>query len=415
MTESEVIKYLLGGQLPQYRFSHASEVDEGEVVLYMERQEDAPYVCTECGQACLFYYDEQKERYVEDLPWGETRIYLHFKPRRIRCPHCGKIHVELLPGLTPKSRQTDRFRLQLARWCEDATIASVARRFGLDESTVHRIDKEFLEKREREREKTTCRRLGMDEIALKKGRCYATVFYDHDRKCVIDMVEGRKSEDIERFFAKMGPEWCASVEVVTSDLWWAYKFAVRKFLTNATIVTDKFHVFQYAGEALDELRRKEYARQQDKTDFNLKSCRFLIQKANSRLDAKGKERIEQLKAINANLYTGYLLKEQTVTFYSHKTHEEAERYLEEWIDSCISSNLKQFVFFGKRLRRHKESILAYFDHRVSNGFAEGINNKIKVIKRMAFGFHDFNYFRLKIFAATGNIPALPKRGELLAA
>jgi len=415
MTETEVIKYLLGNQLPQYDFARAREVDEGAVVFELNRREDEPYVCPECGQACLFCYDSLSERLVEDLPWGEIRVYLSFTPRRIRCPHCGKIHVEVLPGLTPMSRQTDRFRLQLARWCESASVSAVAREHGLDDNTVRRIDKEFLLKREKSISATVCSCLGIDEIALRKGHVYSTVFYDQTRRCVIDMVEGRKREDVEAFFKRMGPEWCAGVEVVTCDLWRAYKTAVRKYLPNATIVTDKFHVFQYAGDALDELRRSEYAARQDRTEFNLKRCRFLIQKAGTKLDEKGKQRIEQLKEANANVYTGYLLKEQTITFYSHENREDAERYLEEWSNACIASKLAPFEKFGRRLKRHRDSILAYFVHRVSNGFAEGINNKIKVVKRMAFGFHDFAYFRLKVFAATGNIPPLPRRSLRLAA
>ena len=261
MAQEDVIKYLLGGQLPQYEFNRAKVVDENTLVFYMNRREDAPYICQECGQMCLFCYDSLPQRVVEDLPWGDTRIYLNFTPRRIKCPHCGKVRVELLAGLTPKSRQTDRFRMQIARWCENASIAAVARQYGLDEETVRRIDKEFLAKREQGLVCKPCYKLGIDEIALKKGHVYSTVFYDHDRRCVIEMVMGRDSDVVGEFFKRMGPQWCANVKVVTCDLWKAYKRAVRKYLPNATIITDKFHVFQYAADALDELRRDEYARQ----------------------------------------------------------------------------------------------------------------------------------------------------------
>ena len=407
MTIEHFITYLLGGQLPQYDFADV-QVNENdkEIVLFLKRREAEPYICSVCGQGSLFCYDTLKERCVEDLPFGENRVYLKFAERRIVCPYCGKIHIEKLPGITPKSRQTDRFRLRLARECEDASVSAVARRYGLNDETVRRIDKEFLAKREQISIMPICRRLGIDEIALKKGHFYATVFYDHDQKNVLHMIEGRKREDVEKFFKSMGKEWCESVEEVTSDLWRAYKSAVKKYLPNAVIITDKFHVFKYCADALDEHRRSEYARQQDHAEFDLKKYRFLIQKAGSKLSNNGKKRLEQLKEANEDVYAGYLLKEQIYTFYAHESYDDASAYFIEWTNACIASGFNAFVKLGKRLKRHAESILMYFKHRISNAFAEGINNKIKVVKRMAFGFHDFEYFRLKILAATGFLKPL---------
>ena len=408
MTEKETITYLLGSQMPQYEFTGSEEREEGVVVFKMKRREDAPYVCSNCGQPSLFAYDTLATRLVEDAPWGDTRVFLEFAPRRICCPHCHATRKEELPGLSGMSRQTDRFRLKMARWCEKATVSQVAEEHGLDYKTVWRADKEFLERRDAVSDNPYCQKLGIDEIAIRKGHVYSSLFYDHDRRCVIEMVEGRRREQIEAFFRRMGPDWCAHVLVVTCDLWRAYKTAVRKFLPNARVVTDKFHVFQYAGDALDELRRSEYARQREKTEFDLKKCRFLILKSNVNLDDRGKRRIEQLKEANASLYTGYLLKEQVFTFYGFESRADAETFLGEWASSCIKSNLKPFVALGKRLNRHRESILAYFDYKISNGFAEGVNNKVKVIKRMAFGYRDFAYFRLKVFAATGKLSPLPR-------
>ena len=161
---------MLGQQLPQYNFGDV-QVDYAakKIVLLLKRQEEEPYICSKCGQSSLFYYDILDDRCIEDLPIGDNRVYLRFAERRIECPYCGKIHIEKLPGITPKSRQTDRFRLRLARECEDTSVSAVARRFGLNDETIRRIDKEFLSKREQISKKPTCRRLGIDEIALRKG------------------------------------------------------------------------------------------------------------------------------------------------------------------------------------------------------------------------------------------------------
>lgn len=407
MSDAKFIKLIQGCQLPQYEFvDFYFDEFAYTITIDLKRRNDMYYTCAHCGQQTFFYYDTLTPRTVEDMPVGPYRLFWRFEPRWVHCPHCGTIHVEKIPGLTPHSRQTDRFRLLIARECDSASVSAVARKFSLNDETVRRIDKEFLAKREAITASKTCEKLAIDEIAIKKGHIYATLFYSHDDKCVIGMVEGRGRDVVCGFFKGMSQQWRDGVKVVTSDLWRAYRTAVRRYLPNAAIVTDKFHVFKYAGDALDEVRRCEYAKQQDKTVFDLKKARFLIQRHNIDLDAKGLKRIEQLKATNENVYTAYLLKEQALTFYAQESAEAAERFLNGWASSCIASKLSPFVNLGRRLLRHSKTILAYFTHRISNAFAEGVNNKVKVVKRMAFGFHDFEYFRLKIMAATGYLRPL---------
>lgn len=409
MTLNDFIKILLGNQFNQFDFLEKANVDEfsKEITICLERRIGVPYTCIHCGQQCLFAFDTLPERRVEDIPLGEYRLFWKFTPKRIKCPYCNQVHIEKIDGLTPHSRQTDRFRLHIARRCNDSSVSAVARQYGLNDDTVRKIDKEFLSKREKITPLEICEKLGIDEIAIRKGHVYATVFYNHDTRSVIHMVQGRATIVVCDFFKEKGVEWCFHVKVVTSDLWKPYKTAVKRYLPNAKITTDKFHVFKYVGDALDQLRREEYIYQRTKTTFDIKKARFLMLKPNSQLNERGLKRIKQLKETNDNLYTGYLLKEQVFTFYQIDKRADAEEFLKGWASSCIASKLKPFVKFGKRILRHADSILEYFVHKVSNGFAEGINNKIKVIKRMAYGFHDFEYFRLKILAATGYLKALP--------
>lgn len=405
MTQSNLTTILFENQFTQFDFSEDVEVNQfaKELTFRLHRRSKAPYTCVHCGQQCLFSFDKLPARIVEDLPISEYRTFLKFTPRRIMCPYCKQVHIEKVEGLTPHSRQTNRFRLYIAKKCDDSSISAVARQYGLNDDTVRRIDKEFLSKRELITPPTICKKLGIDEIAIRKGHIYATVFYDHDKRSVIHMVMGRSKEAIEKFFKSKGEDWCSQVEAVTSDLWKPYKNAVKRFLPNATIITDKFHVFKYANDALDLVRREEYIHQSHKATFDLKRAKFLILKPNSLLSAVGRKRIEQLKECNENVYTGYMLKEQIFAFYSINKRDDAEVFLRGWASSCIASKLKPFIDFGKRLLRNAESILEYFFYRVSNGFAEGINNKIKVIKRMAYGFRDFEYFRLKVLASTGQL------------
>lgn len=172
-------------------------------------------------------------------------------------------------------------------------------------------------------------------------------------------------------------------------------------------MTDKFHVHKYANDALDALRRSEIIAHSAVPEINLKKAKFLILTQFNKLNIKGQKRIEALKVFNNCLYTGYLLKEQVFAFYESKCIEDAEAFLKNWASSYIASKIKPFVQLGKRLLKNAETILEYFVSRISNGFAEGINNKIKVIKRVAYGFHDFEYFRLKVLASTVFLARLP--------
>lgn len=411
MTQGDVIKLIKGSQLPQFEIVDA-DYDEFamEITFHLQRTESAPYVCSHCGQQTFFHYDTQPPRRVEDLHLGPYRMFWEFAPRRIRCPHCGTVHVETIAGISPHARLTNRFRQAIAEECAEQSCAKVARDNGLNESTVRGCDREFLAKRETITPRRFCERLGIDEIAIRKGHVYATVFYDHDTKTVLHMVQGRDKESVFAFFESMGKEWCEHVKVVTADLWAACRAAVRKFLPNARMATDKFHVCAYAADALDEVRRAEQAGALGMAEFDLKRGRFLLLKASARLDERGKARIEKLKELNANVYTAYLLKEQSVTLYEQPCHSDAKAFLDKWSSACIASGLEPFVRLGKRLRRHAESILAYFTYGITNAIAEGINNVIKVVKRIAFGFHDFEYFRLKVLARTGQLRPFPHVG-----
>ena len=210
MTLNDFIKILLGNQFNQFDFLEKANVDEfsKEITICLERRIGVPYTCIHCGQQCLFAFDRLPERRVEDIPLGEYRLFWKFTPKRIKCPYCNQVHIEKIDGLTPHSRQTDRFRLHIARRCNDSSVSAVARQYGLNDDTVRKIDKEFLSKREKITPPEICEKLGIDEIAIRKGHVYATVFYNHDTRSVIHMVQGRATTVVCDFFKEKGVEWC---------------------------------------------------------------------------------------------------------------------------------------------------------------------------------------------------------------
>jgi transposase len=311
-----------------------------------------------------------------------------------------------LDWVEPYARHTVRYQKYVAGLCDMLPALDVAEWEGLHKSVVYRIDKKWLQRREERREERPVRHLGIDEISLRKGHRYATVFYDLERKEVIGLVKKRKERAVGGFFRRFGRKRCKAIEAVCMDLWQPYLNSVRRHCKNATVVFDKFHVYKYLSDAIEAVRRHEQQVCSEEQGKLIKGTRWLWLRASRNLKRKHKHTLEQIMAINRRLQKAYLLKEDFEEFYACSTREEAEVFLQGWIKRCKQSRLEPFIKLAKRLVRWSHGIFSYFEYRITNGVAEGINNKIKVLKRRSYGFHDDQYFFLKILNATGALPSL---------
>jgi transposase len=379
-------------------------IEEDQVIVRVER-EHGGYRCSGCGEGYLFAYDHQPIRKVRDFPaWGR-RCYLEVQLARVQCERCG-ITVEEVPWLERYARQTLRYELYVAHLCDLLPVTDVAEHEGLDKNTVYRIDKKWLERRHERLEQRPVRYLGIDEIALKKGHRYATLFYDLERREVVGMVKSRRERAVGGFFRRWGKSLCRKVEAVCMDLWSPYLNSVRRHCRKAAVVFDKFHVYGYLSEAIEEVRRHEQNLADEQEAKLIKGSRWLWLKAPGKLKRKQKHTLQEIMAINRRLQRAYLLKEDFEGLYECSDREDAAVFLREWTKRCKQSALEPFRKLARRLKRWADGILAYFTYRITNGIAEGINNKIKVLKRRAYGFHDQHYFYLKILHITGSLPSL---------
>ena len=405
MSQEHIINELLGLQGFEV-MENGVHVEGNRVVISIVRSNGTPLRCTGCGELYLWAYDYMPSRLIRDFPaWGRT-CYLQYAPARVECPNCG-VHVESLDWLKPRARQTLRYERYISVLCGLMPALDVADLEGLDKNLVYAIDRQWLAWRESLREAKTVKYLGIDEIAVRKGHRYATLFYDLDRREVVGGVLGRETKAVNRFFSRWGVECCARVEAVCTDLWSAYHKSVKRYLKNATLVFDKFHVFGYLSGAIDQVRRDEQNKSLKENGYELiKGTRWLWLKSSKELKRKQKQTLDEIMSQNKNLQKAYLLKEDFGDFYRCQSRQEAEAFLNDWTRRCKRSGLQPFKDMGTRLLRWKEGILAYFEHRITNAISEGINNKIKVLKRRSYGFHDFNYFLLKIMDATGALPSM---------
>jgi len=256
------------------------------------------------------------------------------------------------------------------------------------------------------------RRIGVDEFSCRKRHHYLTVVVDHDRRRVVWAGPGRKAETLEQFFDRLGPAGCARIELVTADLAASYGKALRARVPQARVIYDRFHVERLAADAVDEVRRTEQRRLGKTSGKTLKRTRYALLKHPARLKPGEARRLARLRRQNRALDRAYELKEYLATILEQAKPGEADELLDQWLDWAARSRLAPFVSLARTIRKHAAGILAYLDTRMTNGPVEGINNKLRVIARRAYGFHSHGPLISMLYLCCGGIklaPSLPLR------
>ena len=240
----------------------------------------------------------------------------------------------------------------------------------------------------------------MDEIAPHKryGRYYLVISAP-ELGLVLDVLKDRKKASLEAWFDERGLDWCAAVEVCCADMWDAYHETAQAKLPNARQTVDRFHVMKNLNDAVTKARRTIQKHADETTQQLLKGCRWSLVKNRENLDADEQQRLDAMLAASPELKLCYDLKEEFRQWFQSSDRATAEQALTDWLARVEASGLKALQAFTRTLTNWKERILNYFDGRHSNGFAEGINLKVKLINRRGFGYRNFENFRLHVLTA----------------
>jgi transposase len=243
--------------------------------------------------------------------------------------------------------------------------------------------------------------LCVDEIAQHKGHgSYRLVISAPELGIVLDVLKERTQEALCAWLEQRGAEWCAQVEVVCADMWDAYHAAAAVLLPQAQRVVDRFHVMKNLNDALSKARRSIQNQADEATKARLKGCRWWLVKNRENLDAEDQADLEQALAASPELKACYQLKEDFRDWFNQAMdRESAAGLLRDWIGRVEASSFQALKAFVKTLQNWQEAILNFFDGRHTNGFAEGVNLKIRLIHRRAFGYRNFEQFRLHILVA----------------
>ena len=385
------------GKWTGYSVHHVKKKDN-LISIYLQLKDEMNFRCPECGRFARFTSD-YKKRQAHDLPIFSCRVKLIFKRRRIKCSKCG-FHLEYLDWLKPFRRSTKRLEFYIASLCQRMTVKDVSDITGLSWDTVKRIDKSYLKDRMGPPDMKKVRLLGMDEFAIQKGHRYATVVVDLETATVLWVGRGRSREAVRPFFEQIGPNACKKIEAAAMDQSAAYGNELKSWCPQAEIVYDLFHIVaRYGREVIDRVRVDEANRlRHAKTARKvIKGSRWLLLKNPENIKReKDHIKLKELLSANRALAKVYILKAELKEIWKCKTVEAAKSQWESWYRKAVFSKIKPLVRFAKKLKEYLDGILAHSKWAIHTSVVEGINNKIKVIKRRSYGFRDDEYFFLKI-------------------
>jgi transposase len=335
------------------------------------------------------------------------RVYLDGEIRRVFCRRCQKVKQEKLDWLADSPFYTKRFTFYIGRRCRESSLRDVAKEFHLDWKTVKALEKQYMAEQLRRAGTPGAKVIGMDEVSLRKGHTYRIVVSDLERNRPIWFGgEDRSEKSMALFFEWLGEKKSRGIQLAVMDMWKAFHNSTRKHAPQAAILFDKFHVIRHLNEALDKVRKSEYARLSGKDRRFIKGQKYTLLSRRENLDIEGRFALRTLLKANKRLNIAYLLKESFGQLWEYRKEGWARKFFDNWRSSLKWQRLGPYEEFAQMIESHWDGIAAFIqsEEKVSLGFVEGLNNKIRVIQRRAYGLRDEEYLRPKVL--TCMLPAI---------
>lgn len=372
---------------------------QGGQTIFTIRQPPQTCRCAACGSPQV-HSRGRVERRFRTVPIGSRPTFVVLPIPRVECLACGVVRQVEISFADPRRSYTssfERYALELSR---SMSIRDVARHLDVGWDTIKDIQKRDLSRRYAKPKLKHLRQIAIDEIAVAKGHRYLTVVMDLKSGAVVFVGDGKGADALKPFWKRLRPS-KAKIEAVAMDMSAAYRRAVSDHLPGATIVFDRFHVIKLYNDKLSQLRRDLHREATEVMHKEvLKGTRWLLLKNPENLDEEKdeKSRLEEALALNKSLAVAYYMKEDLRRFWEQPGKRFATAFLNDWIKRAEGSGIKMLKQMAKTLAGHRSGLLAYYDAMITSGPMEGTNNKIKTMKRQAYGFRDQEFFKLKILA-----------------
>ena len=353
-------------------------------------------------------YDRLETRRFQYVPLWGIAVWLVYAMRRVNCAGCG-VKVEAVPWASGKSPVTRTLALYLADWAKVLSWQEVGRRFGVGWHRVFESVRYVVEWDMAHRDLSGVTAIGIDEVHFGKGQKYLTVVYQlcGDLRRLLFITPRHDSAALSGIFDEMGATWCDGITHVCTDMWKAYRTVIEKRLMNAMHILDRFHIVKLLNEAVDQVRRQETAKLRKLGIHLLKGLRYAFLKRPENLTE------HQEKALNGVLnkrwlatVRAYLWKEKFQLFWEYTSPYWARRYLRKWCKGAMHSRLEPIKKFVGTMRGHEDLILNWFVAKkaFSSGAVEGMNRRINLTTRKAYGYRSYEVLKIALFHELGHLP-----------
>ena len=401
MEDKELIQIALGINSPWYVKEIKLNTSHKRMDIYLDFTKGSKFHCPVCNT--LNEIHDTKQRTWRHLDFFHYEAYLHARVPRTKCTQHDVKTIDL-PWTRPNSGFSLLFEALIIALCKEMPVSAVADISHIHEDSVWRILSHYVDKARENVDLSELDTIGVDEISVKKGHQYITLFYDLKQSRVIHIENGKKREVFkglrDMISGKIDPE---QIKSLSMDMYPAYKGGAKEYFPNAKIAFDKFHIIKLMNDTIDKIRRTEY-----KTNKLLGKTRFIWLKNPENLCDTEKDRLYSVKDLDTKTAKAYQFKLALQRLWTLKDMNLARNYLDKWYYWAAHSNVREIIRLGKMINNHYHGILESIRSNLNNGVVEGLNNKIKTGFKRSYGFKTEKYRETMIYLMAGKLK-LPTR------
>jgi transposase len=407
MESVELYRQLLGLVAPWVVERVELQMAKGRVEVYVGHASGQRFACPECGQE-LGVYDHLPQRSWRHLDSMQFMTYLHARPPRVNCPQHGVKQVRL-PWAQAGSRFTNLFQALAITVLRATTVKHAGQilRISWDEAW-HIMERAVLRGRAAKGNGLPSL-LGVDEKAIAKGHRYMTLVCDLEHATVEYVGEERREVSLKAYFEAFPRESRAQIEAICLDMWPAYIDACLDSVPQAQdkMVFDRFHIMRHVLEAVDTVRKREHKALSEQGDSTLAKSKYLWLYNEENLPERSREHFEAIKSSELKTARAWALKEALRQLWNYQSLGWAKRFWQRWYFWATHSRLEPMITVAKRIANHLPNVLTYFEHRITNAVAEGLNSKIASVQKRACGFRNPDHFKIAVYFHCGGLNLYP--------
>jgi transposase len=407
MRDTELYRQILGLEAPWTVARVDLDVKSQRVDVYAEHSKNKTWSCPECGKSCGLH-DHDEERAWRHLDSCQFQTYLHARVPRIRCDDHGVRHVRV-PWAEPKARFTLMFEAFAIEVLTETDVLGAARILRISWDEAHGIMQRAVERGLARRDDRVPQYVGLDEKAIARGQRYATIVCDLRNGKVLEVAPDRTKESVVRCFARFSLKDLEGIRGVAMDMWAPFIGIVSAILPDAEskIVFDRYHIVSHMNDAVDLVRRGENRALRAEGDDRLVGSKHMWLYGAENLPDRYAADFSMLRRSNLKTARAWAIKETLRDLWDQRSRDEGEQWYRRWHSWATRSRLAPVKKVAAMIRSHLPGVLSYFTHRITNSASEALNSTIQMIKKRAFGFRNFDNFRVAVLFRCGGLQLNP--------